>query len=191
MPGTFSSARQQAIAYAREKLLENPVYLDTETTGIERTSEIVEISIIDNDGQILFSSLVRPSVPIPASATKINGITNSMVQDARAWPTIWPQVRSVLFGRPVVIYNAEFDLRLMQQSHGRYQLPWRENLNAVDAMLLYSQFRGEWDSRRRSYRFFKLEDAGRACRIALPNAHRAEADALLTRALFHHIASQE
>lgn len=191
MQGSFSSARQQAIAFARDKLREKPVYLDTETTGLERSSEIVEISVVDDDNQVLFSSLVRPSQPIPAAATHIHGITDSMVQDARPWPVIWSLARSFLIGRPVIIYNAEYDLRLMQQSHMRYRLPWRENLNSICAMQLYAQFRGEWDSYRRSYRIFKLEDAGRASRISLPNAHRADADALLTRALFHYIAEQE
>jgi DNA polymerase-3 subunit epsilon len=191
MPATFSTARQKVSAFAREKLAEKPLYLDTETTGLERSDEIVEISIIDDDENCVFESLVRPSKPIPAPATRLHGITNEMVQSARPWPTLWPLVRSVLAGRLVVIYNAKFDLRMMEQSHARYRLPWRENLNALCAMELYAQYRGDWDTMRRAYRFFKLEDAGRQCRIALPNAHRARADALLARALFHYMAENE
>ena len=53
---------------------------------------------------------------------------------------------------------------------------------------LFSEFRGEWDPFRSSYRFFKLAEAGRYFHIELPNAHRSSADALLTRAVLHAIA---
>ena len=103
---------------------------------------------MDDDGQVLFESLVKPSQPIPHSATRIHGIHDEDVQSARTWPVIWPQVRSVLFGRLVVIYNEEFDLRMMQQSHARYRLPWKDKFNTFDLLKLYAEFRGEWDSQR-------------------------------------------
>lgn len=76
----------------------------------------------------------------------------------------------------------------MEQSHQRYRLPWRENLEFLDVLQLFSEFRGEWDPVRSSYRFFKLAEAGRFFNISLPNAHRSSADALLTRAVLHAIA---
>lgn len=191
MPVSFSSSKRDVASFVREKCAERPVYLDTETTGLERGDEIVEISIIDDTGECLFDSLVRPSQPIPAGATRVHHITDEMVKTARPWPILWPQIRSLLIGRLVVIYNAEFDLRMMAQSHGRYKLPWRENLNSLCAMQLYAQYRGEWDTRYRSYRFVRLEDAGKQCKIALPNSHRAKDDAVLTRALFHYMAENE
>ncbi len=180
--------RQRAIQTAQKILEARPIYLDTETTGLDNSDEIIEISIIDDEGQVLFESLVKPSRPIPASATMIHGISNDEVQNARNWPAIWPQVRSVLFGRLVVIYNEAFDLRMMQQSHARYRLPWKERLTTVDLLKLYAEFRGEWDPNRRSYRYHSLAKAGQQCGISLPNAHRSTADTLLTRALLHHIA---
>jgi len=183
--------RQRSIETAKSILQNKPVYLDTETTGLTQNDEIVEISIIDDDGTPLAETLVKPSQPIPAAATAIHGITNEEVKSARAWPIVWPMVRSALFGRTVVIYNAEYDLRLMQQSHERYRLPWKERLNAFDMLMLYSEFRGERDERRNSYRYHSLESAGKQCGIPLPNAHRATADVLLTRALLHYLAEQE
>ena len=58
-------------------------------------------------------------------------------------------------------------------------------------MKLYAEFRGVWDTRRGSYRLHSLADAGRDCRISLPNAHRSTADTLLTRAVLHYVASCE
>ena len=189
MQSSSLAARQRAIQTARKVLDARPVYLDTETTGLENSDEIIEISIVDDEGQILFESLVKPSQPIPYSATRIHGITNEEVENARNWPVIWPQVRSVLFGRLVVMYNEGFDMRMMQQSHTRYRLPWKERINTFDLLKLYAEFRSEWDPKRRSYRYHSLANAGQQCGIDLPNAHRTTADSLLTRALLQHIAS--
>lgn len=182
------STRQRAIEVARKVCAAKPVYVDTETTGLNRTDEIIEISIVDDDGSVLLETLVKPSQPIPPDATRIHGITNQEVQSARPWPVVWPLVRSVLFGRLIVFYNEEFDMRMMQQSHARYRLPWKEKFNTFDLLKLYAEYRGEWDSYRRSYRYHSLANAGRQCKIDLPNAHRTTADTLLTRALLHYIA---
>lgn len=188
MLSTASATRQRAIETARKVVAANPVYLDTETTGLNRTDEIIEISIIDDQNQVLFESLIKPSQTIPPEATRIHGITNPDVQNARTWPAIWPQVRSVLFGRLVVIYNQDFDVRMMQQSHARYNLPWKDKFNTFDLLKLYAEFRGEWDPMRRAYRYHSLANAGHQCHISLPNAHRSTADTLLTRAVLHFIA---
>ena len=184
------SQRQNAIMIARQVIAQNPVYLDTETTGLEKTDEIVEISIIDDAGIVLLDSLVKPSQSIPASATRIHGITDQMVQKSLAWPILWQQVRPLLIGKTIVAYNSDFDYRLIIQSHARYRLPWKDNLSFFDLLKLYSHFRGDWDFKRRSWRYFSLEQAGKSANIALPNAHRSTADTLLTRELLHYIANQ-
>ncbi len=185
------SARQQAIQTARQWIGLNPVYLDTETTGLERTDEIVEISIVDQAGQVLLDSLVRPSKPIPLAATRVHGITNDMVQKAPAWPILWQQVRPVLLGKNIVAYNSEFDRRMLLQSHARYQMPMRDNLFFRDLQNLYSQFRGIWDPMHHSWKLISLDMAGKLCNISLPNAHRATADTLLARALLIYLSEQE
>ncbi len=191
MSTAINPLRKRAVEIARRVCAEKPVYMDTETTGLERTDEIVEISIVDDDGSILLETLVKPSHPIPFSAMQIHGISNEEVQNERPWPVVWPQVRSILFGRLIVFYNQEFDLRMMQQSHARYNLPWKDRFNTFDLLKLYAEYRGEWDRFRGSYRYFSLADAGRHSRIALPNAHRSTADTLLTRALLHYLADSD
>jgi DNA polymerase-3 subunit epsilon len=186
-----ATPQSQAILKARNALSQNPVYLDTETTGLDKNSEIVEISIIDDSGATLFESFVRPSKPIPASATAIHHITDAMVKNASPWPSVWQQVRSVLFGRLVAIYNAEYDLRLMQASYEQYRLPWKEKINSICIMKLYAEFRGQYDPIRRAYKYHSLDLAGKQCNISLPNSHRATDDSLLTRALLHYMAEKQ
>lgn len=66
------------------------VVFDLETTGLSpKEDTIIELSGIKvRDGRTVeeFSTLVNPGRPIPYSATRINGITDSMVADAPSLP---------------------------------------------------------------------------------------------------------
>lgn len=186
-----SDRRRNVIAQARQLVELKPVILDTETTGLDKTAEIVDISIVDIDGSVLFESLVRPTRPIPADVIRIHHITDAMVSKAPTWPVIWPEIRACIIGRVLAIYNQEFDVRMMKQTHAVYRLPWREMLKTQCVMQLYARFRGEWDPRHASYRLFSLEAAGKQCGIDLPNSHRATADSLLTRAVLLYMAEAD
>lgn len=185
------TSRQNAVETARKVLSEKPVYLDTETTGLNATDEIIEIAVVDHEGQILVDTLVRPSQTIPSVATRIHDIRNEDVSAARPWPIVWQQIQNLLSGRVVVMYNDDFDVRMMRQSHAKYKMPWRENFSRVDLLKLYAQFYGEWDPIRRAYRSHSLANAGKYCNIDLPNAHRSAADSLLTRELLLYIANYQ
>ena len=186
---TLPGLHQQKIRELAQKWIDSrPVYLDTETTGLDKSSEIIEIGVIDSDGSKLFESYVRPARPIPPSATAVHGITAEQVAGAPSWPAVWAGLRPLLVSRNIGVYNAEFDLRLMRQSMEQYRLTWRENLSSFDVMLMYSEFRGIYDPNRRAYKFFRLEEAGRQFGIALPNSHRASDNSLLTRAVLHSMA---
>ncbi|WP_448336087.1 3'-5' exonuclease [Bellilinea sp.] len=188
---TIDPRRQAIIQQARQWIRENPVFMDTETTGLDKNAEIVEIAVIDCDGSILFESFVRPSRPIPPDLTAIHGIDNQMVKKAPTFPVVWASLRTYLLDRKIALYNAEFDLRMMRQSYEIYKLAWKERLTTLDIMQLYAAYRGEWDATRRAYRYFKLEEAGKSLRIPLPNSHRAADDARLTRALLYAIAGMD
>lgn len=56
--------------------------LDTETTGLDYDDKIVEIAVIDLDGNVLINTLVDPNKAIPKEATEIHGIANKMVENA-------------------------------------------------------------------------------------------------------------
>lgn len=173
--------RQQVVEYARNKLKEKPIYLDTETTGLENDDEIIELAIIDSDGKIVFDSFIKPHKPIPMSATAINHISNEMVANAPTFPIVWTQILSILSNNPIGMYNAEFDIRMIMQSLRINHIPDQTKFNAFDIMRVYTDFMG-------TDRRYKLEQAGRNLGIKIPNSHRAADDTLLTRAVFHSIA---
>jgi DNA polymerase-3 subunit epsilon len=173
--------KQQVIDYAKRKISGDPVYLDTETTGLDSDDEIIEIAIVNSSGEVIFESFVRPQKPIPTSATAINHITNDMVANSPGWADIWSEIRPLLLGHSIGMYNAEFDIRMILQSLSINKMLNNTKLNAFDIMKVYSDF-------MRSDRRYRLEQAGRNLGIIIPNSHRAADDTLLTRAVFHSIA---
>jgi DNA polymerase III epsilon subunit-like protein len=115
---TLTQGRAQ-MAFNQWNQAENAVILDTETTGLY-DAEICEISVIDLAGNILFNSLVKPVYPIPPDAERIHGISNEMVQDSPTWPEVWEQLYPLLKDKLILIYNSEFDIRLMMDSFDPY-----------------------------------------------------------------------
>ena len=185
-----AQARREAAHLARVRLQAGPYYLDTETTGLGPQDEIIEVCLLDPDGQVEFESLVRPTRPIPMDAVGLHGITDAMVESSPRWADVWPWLKDSMTSRSIAVYNADFDARLLRQTQEICGLT-----EAVDTsgffclMQLYAQFRGDWDGSRRSFRWHSLESARRQVGLDLPNAHRARDDALLARALLHAMAS--
>lgn len=185
----LTETRKQAVVLARQRLAAQPIFLDTETTGVRSTAEIIEISLIDHTGEVLLDSLVRPRLSIPLAATAVHGISDEMVAAAPTWPELWPQVQALLAQRTVGIYNVDFDLRLLKQTHQQYGLRWPDpTFDSFCIMQLYAQFYGEWDIHRNTWRWQSLEKAGARFNIPLRNSHRAKADALLARAVLQEMA---
>lgn len=172
---------------ARLLALKRPLFLDTETTGLDDRAEIVEIAVIDSEGAVLVESLVRPTRKIPGDAIRIHGITDDMVADAPTWLELFPLLEQILTGRLVGIYNAEFDLRMLSQSHLAHNRFFpRDLFQNFCIMKLYAKYYGA-PGYYGSPRWQKLEEAARQCGIPLHNTHRARDDALLAKAVFEHI----
>ncbi len=92
------------------------VILKTQTTGIDKTAEVVEISVIDLHGNVLLDKLVRPHSPINMIAQRVHGISNDMVSDCPTLSEVWPELLAVIKDKLVIIYNAEYHLRMLIQS---------------------------------------------------------------------------
>lgn len=173
---------------ARGWLARRPVYLDTETTGLGADDEVVELAIIDHDGTALVNARFRPLKPIPPQATRVHGISDSDVLRCPPWSRLAREVGRILHGRCVVIYNAEYDLRLMGQT-ARAHGCTPPLATACCAMKLYAAHAGEWDDLRGGYRWHKLAAAAAQLGLEVPrDLHSARADAELTRAVLERVA---
>lgn len=156
------------------------VVLDTETTGLGSDAEIVELCILDDKANILLDSRVKPSKPIPAEATAIHGITDTMCEHAPTWAELAPRVRDILQGRVVVVYNVDYDRRLLMQSDAIAGLAndWRGLCAWHCAMDAFAQTYGEKSSRG-GYKWKSLKVAADYYEYPF-HAHSALSDCMAT-----------
>ena len=90
------------------------IVLDTETTDLN--GYIVQLSVLRaRDAEPVLDTLVNPESPISPGAQRVHGITAEQVATAPTFATIEPQLRDLLHGRPVAIYNAEFDTGILRK----------------------------------------------------------------------------
>lgn len=168
--------------------LPNALFLDTETTGLDSSAEIVEIAIIDAAGNVLLDTRVKPLGTMDPEAQAVHGISPADVENCPTFADLWSELCAIVNGKTVVMYGAGFDKRMLQQSAAAHQLDYRElrPSGIVCAMLEYAAYWGALDRRRGSYRWQKLTLACHQQGITLPegmHAHSARADAELTRLL--------
>ena len=192
-------ARREAISrQARAWLEANALILDTETTGLGDDAEVVELALVDCAGAVLLDTLVRPSGPVPAEAAAIHGITDAMLAEAPTWSEVHDRFCDLVEGRQVVIYNQEFDVRVIGQTARRYGLPAPQGFDLVldpgrihCAMQAYARFHGEWNAEKGQYRWQKLSAAAAQQGVTVTNAHRALGDCLMTLGVVRAMASTE
>ena len=91
---------------------------DLETTGVNKMSaEILQISITDGDGSLLFSSYIKPQKRQWKIAERVNGISPDMVRNAPRFSDVKDQVQAY-FNRAKLIagYNIKgFDIPVIER----------------------------------------------------------------------------
>ena len=145
------------------------VYLDTETTGISDDDEIVEITIIDDNGKPLINTLVKPvyhsSWP---GAERVHGISPIEVRHAPTQSQISDDIRKVVKGAQVVIYNAPFDSKFLPELE-----------DAAEIKCAMREF-ADWNKSR----WKSLTNATQIIGYEWEGAHRALADTKALRAVW-------
>ena len=182
MADGFDQLRAAAVAWAREVAADpGTLYLDTETTGFG-DADVVDIAVVDNRGEVLLNSLVRPTRPIPADASRVHGILDRHVADAPEWPTVAAALAALVVGRRVVVYNAPFDAGIIGGCCARHRIV----VPAVRwecAMRQYAAYRGT-PGRHGGPKWHRLERA--VAEFDAPaGGHRALGDAIACRDVVH------
>jgi len=164
------------------------LYLDTETTGLGDRDEVLDIAVVDNAGRVLLDTLVKPRGSIPRDSIAIHGIDDAKVRDAPTWPDVYPLLTDLLRNyRHLVVYNADFDRRLIGQSCAAHALtPPLARWHC--AMKRYAAFAGERNLRFGGYRWVNLSQAVQRLNVTLTPDHRAVSDARACRAVVRAMA---
>ncbi|RKW04989.1 MAG: 3'-5' exonuclease, partial [Capnocytophaga sp.] len=95
-------------------------FFDLETTGIDVSKDrIVEISILKvfpNGNRESKTWLVNPTIPIPAQATAVHGITNEKVAGEPTFKELAKQVHNFIKDADLAGYNSDrFDIPLLAE----------------------------------------------------------------------------
>lgn len=170
---------EAACAWAAELLQrEDWAILDLETTSL--SGAIVEIAVIDHEGNTLFHSLVNPQMPITEGARAVHGISDEEVAQAPTLPDIWDAFLQALEGRAILVtYNTEFDKGILDGEAQRYGLT-RSKHAWHCLMRKFAKYCGDWSDYWGSYRWYPLPGGN----------HRAVGDALAALTLMRGMAER-
>ncbi|MDR2029184.1 MAG: 3'-5' exonuclease [Treponema sp.] len=153
---------------------------DLETTGLDpRQDRIVEIGAVKFDRRGLlgrFSVLINPGIPMPAEASRVNGITDALLRGKPRLDQVFPDFLRFIRGTVLVAHNAPFDAGFINEKlRAGSDPPLTDRL--VDT-LVYAR---EVFPGRNSY---KLRNLAVSLGIAAGEVHRAEEDARLCMEIF-------
>lgn len=170
---------------ARSWLNANTIILDTETTGLSRTDEVIEIAAINGLGAVLLDCRIKPTVPINPHAEAVHGISASSLADAPAWSAIHTRFLSLIEGKTVIAFNAKFDLAMLQQSAYAHRRSIRFGKTDCAMQLAVDQY-----GSTNRYGSISLTNATLTAGVTFQGkAHSALGDALTTLALIKKIAN--
>lgn len=177
------------------------VGFDLETTGVDTTTDrVVTAAVVQvtPTGEVVRSQhwLLDPGVPIPAAASAVHGVSTAAARAAGVPPG--QAVAEIIAelegawrsGLPVVIFNAPYDLTLLDAEAARHRLPrlatrpWWRDAFVVDPLVI--------DRGVDRYRKGKRTLAATAdhYRAKATDAHSALGDALAAVAVARAMAAQ-
>ena len=140
-----ATASPPSVIWANNVLRSASVILDTETTGLHGSAEIVELAIIDMAGTVLFNQRFCPLGDIDAGALAIHGLGPQELKHEPLFADYADEIVSILVGKVCVIYNADFDVRMLKQTYAAHRLDyaWLRTVNTQCAMRIYAQSLGK------------------------------------------------
>ena len=121
------------------------IVLDTETTGLDPVAghRIVEVACLELVNHIptgrSYQRYINPERDIPADALAVHGLTAEFLSDKPRFAEIADELLAFIAGAPLVIHNAEFDVRFVNAEFQRLAKPPLGSERIVDTLLLARQ----------------------------------------------------
>jgi signal-transduction protein with cAMP-binding, CBS, and nucleotidyltransferase domain/DNA polymerase III epsilon subunit-like protein len=161
------------------------IVLDVETTGLDvRRDRIVQVGAVAMLGQRILDEprldqLIDPGVPIPASATRIHGLTDIDVAGAPRFADFAQTLRELVSGHVVVGHNIGFDLAVLRHEAARAGVRWHDP-PALDVGQLVGALEPALPD-------LGLETVASLLGVTIDGRHRALGDALATARAFSNL----
>lgn len=157
---------------------------DLETTGVDvDTSRIVSacIAILEADGTVVarWDWLADPGIEIPEGASAVHGITTERARrEGRPSGHVVAEIAQTLrvvgeLGMPLVVYNAPYDLTLLDRECRRQGIPTLPLPSAVIDPLVIDKAVDRYRKGKRT-----LEATAERYGVSLDDAHDAGSDAI-------------
>lgn len=166
------------------RYVENYVVFDLETTGINQERDaIIEISAIKvQKHQVVgeFSTLVNPGRHIPAGATAVNGITDSMVADAPDMKAAMEEFLGFVGDNVLVGHNIHtFDTNFVYDAAWTFLGKELKN-DYVDTLYMARKYLPELSHH-------KLTDVAEHFNLQTKGAHRALFDCMMNQGCYEEL----
>ena len=179
MASGISTMQIKSVEKIKDKLSKRYIAFDTETTGFSAYNDrIIELgAVLFEDGKAVksFGSLVNAGKRVPASATRVNNITNDMLADSPKEDVVYPEfvefLGDAITGDTIICaHNASFDMRFLSATFERLGID--ANIKFVDTLALCKKYvTGTCDH--------KQPTMAQYFNISQQDAHRAQSDALV------------
>ena len=177
------------------------VVIDTETTGLDyEYCNLIEISALKYSGGKCidkFTSLVKPPLMktyfplrnngegewliryVDSYITDLTGITNEMLENAPLPGDVLPQLLNFIGDSILIGHNVNFDINFIYDAAIKEcATPLRNNF--IDTLRIARKVFP-------NLKHHRLADISLACSVDQPQAHRAEADCLVTAQCYEHM----
>lgn len=94
-----------------EDLNEDFVIMDLE--GVQNPDEILEVAVIDLQGNVLINTLVRPSHHISWHVSKLTGINDKLAATGRGLYPTMQRLQKILNGKTILTWGTDYDQVLL------------------------------------------------------------------------------
>jgi len=131
--------------------------IDTETTGLDPVrDEILQISIIDSEGNTLYDGYFKPFATSWKEAQRIHGISPEMVEDAPRISDKLVEINSILSQAECIIgYNVDFDINFLRNNG----VIIYNDIGVYDVMKVFAEIYGEYSEYFGNFKWQKLTTA--------------------------------
>ena len=163
--------------------------IDTETTGLDpERDELLQLSIISDNGEVVFNSYFRPCAKSWEESQQINHISPDMVKNALPFVDKREEINSILRRADTIIgYNTQFDIAFLENNG----IIFPDNVKVVDVAREFAIIYGDWNEYYNEFRCKKLTFAaeyyGYDWKCRPEKAHNSLADCFATLFVYKRI----